>query len=150
MAPVYDMQPMTSRVAVASSQARFSAILLALFAAVALSLAAIGIYGVMSFAVAQRNREIGLRMALGASGASVLTLVMREAAIMAIAGLALGLLGALSFTRLLQGLLFDTSTTDLATYVLMVVVLAGTALAASWIPARRAARVDPMIALRQG
>jgi putative ABC transport system permease protein len=150
MAPVYDMQPMTSRVAVASSQARFSAILLALFAAVALSLAAIGIYGVMSFAVAQRNREIGLRMALGASGASVLTLVMREAAIMAIAGLALGLLGALSFTRLLQGLLFDTSTTDLATYVLMVVVLGGTALAASWIPARRAARVDPMIALRQG
>lgn len=148
--PVYDIRPMTSRVASASAQARFSAILLGLFAAVALSLAVTGIYGVMSFAVAQRTREIGIRMALGADRGRVLSLVVREGAVLAGAGAAIGLALALAFTRVLRGMLYEVTTTDPWTYVAIVVVLGAAAMAASWLPARRAAGVDPTVALRGG
>ncbi len=147
-APIYDIQPMAARVASASSQARFSAILLGLFAFVALTLAVTGIYGVMSFAVAQRTREIGIRIALGADRRRVLSLILREGGLLAVVGAGLGLAAALASTRVLRGMLFGVTTTDPWTYAAMIVVLAAAALMASWLPARRAARVDPMVAIR--
>jgi putative ABC transport system permease protein len=147
-APIYDIQPMESRLALASSQARFSAILLGLFALVALTLAVTGIYGVMSFAVAQRTREIGIRIALGADRRRVLALILREGGLLALVGAGLGLAAALASTRVLRGMLFEVTTTDPGTYAAMIVVLAAAALTASWLPARRAARVDPMVAIR--
>ena len=148
--PIYDVQAMSSRVASASAQTRFSAILLGLFAAIALSLAVMGIYGVMSFAVAQRTREIGIRMALGAGRRRVLGLVVREGVILGGVGVLIGLAAALALTRVMRTMLFEVKTTDLASYVAMVAVLAAAAFVASWIPARRAAKVDPMVALRRG
>jgi putative ABC transport system permease protein len=150
LAPVFDVRPMSARIANASAQARYSAILLGLFAAMALSLAVMGIYGVLSFAVAQRTGEIGIRMALGAERGRVLALVMRDGAILAAIGLAIGVLTALALTRVLRTMLFEVTTTDPLTYAAMAVVLAMAVAVASWIPARRAARVDPVIALRKG
>ena len=149
-APVFDIKPMSARIATASAQARYSAILLGLFAAMALSLAVMGIYGVLSFAVAQRTGEIGIRMALGAERGRVLALVMRDGAILAAIGLAVGVLTALALTRVLRSMLFEVTTTDPLTYGAMALVLAMAVALASWIPARRAARVDPVIALRKG
>lgn len=146
--PVYDVQPMTVRAAAATAQARFSAVLLALFAATALSLAIVGIYGVMSLIVAARTREIGIRIALGADQGRVQRQVVREGLGLAALGASLGLAGALLSTRLLRSLLFDLTPTDPVTYAGIIAVLGGAALLASWIPARRAARVDPNTALR--
>jgi ABC-type antimicrobial peptide transport system permease subunit len=109
-----------------------------------------GIYGVLSFAVAQRTGEIGIRMALGAERGRVLALVLRDGAVLALIGLSVGLLAALALTRVLRTMLFEVTTSDPLTYVAMAVVLGLAVLAASWIPARRAARVDPVIALRKG
>jgi putative ABC transport system permease protein len=148
--PIYDIRTMNERVATASAQTRFTAVLLGLFAAVALSLAAMGIYGVMSFGVAQRTREIGIRVALGADRQRVLGLVLREGAVLAGAGVALGLAGALAATRVLKTMLFEVTTTDTPTFATIVAVVAAAVLIASWVPARRAARTDPMIALRKG
>jgi putative ABC transport system permease protein len=148
--PVYDVRSMEERVATASAQTRFSAILLGLFAAVALSLAVMGIYGVMSFAVAQRTGEIGIRMALGADRGRVLGLVVRDGVLLVGVGIAIGLAAALGTTRVMQAMLFGVSTTDVATYAAMVVLLAAAALLASWLPARRASRIDPVVALRRG
>jgi putative ABC transport system permease protein len=147
-APVYDVQPMSARAATATAQARYSAILLGLFAGVALALAVIGIYGVMSFTVAQRTREIGIRMALGANRSDVLRMVVGEGIALAAAGTVAGLAGALAFTRVLRTLLFDVGLADPMTYVGTVVVLGLSAAIASWIPARRATRVDPSEALK--
>jgi putative ABC transport system permease protein len=122
--------------------------LLGLFAGVALLLAAIGIYGVIAYSVAQRTHEIGVRVALGARQADVLGLVIREGAALAMAGIALGLLGALAFTRILSTLLFGVSPTDPFTFTSVSLVLVAVALAASFIPARRAAKIDPVVALR--
>jgi ABC-type antimicrobial peptide transport system permease subunit len=141
---------MSARIATASAQTRFSAVLLGLFAAVAVTLAVMGIYGVLSFAVAQRTGEIGIRMALGAERGRVLALVLRDGAVLALIGLSVGLLAALALTRVLRTMLFEVTTSDPLTYVAMAVVLGLAVLAASWIPARRAARVDPVIALRKG
>ncbi len=149
-APVFDIRSMSARVGAATAQARFSAVLLGLFAAVALSLAVMGTYGVLSFAVAQRTREIGIRMALGAERASVLGLVVRDGAILAGTGLAIGLVAALALTRVLRAMLFEVTTTDPVTYAAIVVLLAAAVLVATWVPARRAARVDPATALRKG
>ena len=148
-APVYDIKPMSARVAAATAQTRFSAVLLGLFAAVALSLAVMGIYGVLSFAVAQRTNEIGLRMALGAERSNVLGLVLRDAAALAVVGLAIGLAVALAVTRILRSMLYEVTTTDPWTYVAMTAALAVAVLAASWLPAIRAAGVDPVTALRR-
>jgi putative ABC transport system permease protein len=146
--PVYDVQPMTARVADSMARARFSAVLLSVFAGVALVLAAVGIYGVMAFMVAQRTREIGIRMALGADRSAVLNLVVGEGVVLAGLGALVGLAGALAAARLLRSLLFGVETWDPATYVAIVVLLGGAAALASWIPARRATRVDPTEALR--
>jgi putative ABC transport system permease protein len=149
-APVFDIRSMSSRVATATAQTRFSATLLTLFAMVALSLAVMGIYGVLSFAVAQRTNEIGIRMALGAERWTVQGLVLRDAVALAVVGLAIGLAAALALTRVLRTMLYDVATTDPVTYVGMAIALLLAVLAASWIPAMRAARVDPVIALRKG
>jgi putative ABC transport system permease protein len=146
--PIYDIQTMGDRVAVASAHARFSAILLGFFAFIALALAVVGIYGVMTFTVSQRTKEIGIRMALGADRAKVVAMVIGEGATLAGIGVLLGVLAALALTRLLGAFLFDVKPTDPITYVGLVVVLAATALLAAWIPARRAAMVDPLEALK--
>jgi putative ABC transport system permease protein len=142
------MQTMTERTAAATGQARFRAVLLTAFAIVALSLAAIGIYGVMSFAVTARTREMGVRMALGAERARVQRLVIGEGIGLVCVGAIIGLAGALAATRVLRTFLFDLTPSDPVTYVGVVVVLGVAAIVASWIPARRASRVDPVIALR--
>jgi putative ABC transport system permease protein len=149
-APVYDIQSMSARIATATAQTRFSAVLLGLFAIVALSLAVMGIYGVLSFAVAQRTGEIGIRMALGAERGTVLAMVLRDAAVLAAMGLGLGLAAALAVNRVLRTMLFDVTTTDPLTYVAMALTLGLAVLIASVVPARRASRVDPVIALRRG
>jgi len=146
--PIYDMQTMENRAVGATAQARFSAELLGLFAFSALSLAVIGLYGVMSLAVTARTREIGIRIALGADHGRVQRLVVREGVALVGAGAAIGVAGALVCTRLLQTLLFDLSPSDPATYVGIVALLGAAAVTASWIPARRASRVDPVVALR--
>ncbi|MEJ7617876.1 MAG: FtsX-like permease family protein [Pyrinomonadaceae bacterium] len=127
---------------------RMGALLLGAFGLLALLLAAIGLYGVMSFSVARRTREIGIRMALGARGADVLRLVLRESMTLVALGIALGLLASLAATRLLASFLYGVSTTDPATFGGIAAILAAVALAASLIPARRASRVDPLVALR--
>ena len=147
--PVYDVRTLASRVGDATSQARFSALLLGLFAAAALVLATIGIYGVISFAVAQRTREIGIRIALGADRASVLRLVVNQGVGLAVVGLVLGGFAAFVTTRLLRSLLFDVSPTDPLTFSTVIALLALAAVAASWIPARRAAGLQPTEALRE-
>jgi putative ABC transport system permease protein len=146
--PVYDMQTMSARGGAATARQRFSAVLLGLFALTALSLAVVGIYGVMSLVVSARTREIGSRIALGADGRRVQRLVVGEGMMLVGIGAVLGVAGALVCTRVLQNLLFDLSATDPVTYASIVIVLALTAAAASWLPARRAARVDPLEALR--
>ena len=127
---------------------RFNATLLGIFSALALTLALIGIYGVMSYSVSQRRQEVGIRMALGAGAGQVLRLVLREAMVLAGAGIAVGVLLALIVTRLLGSLLFGVSATDPRTFAVTAVLLAGVALLASYLPARKAAAVDPVVALR--
>jgi putative ABC transport system permease protein len=146
--PVFEAQPLESYLASSLAQRRFTLVLLALFSGLALVLAAVGIYGVVSYAVTSRTRELGIRMALGAGRRDVLTMVLRQAAAMAGAGLAAGLVASLVLTRFLTSLLFEVRTTDVATLAAMAALLAGVALIASYLPARRAAGVDPNIALR--
>jgi putative ABC transport system permease protein len=122
--------------------------LLSLFSAVALILAAVGIFGLLSFAVAQRTHEIGIRIALGASPRRLVEIVVRDALVLVVIGLAIGIGGALAFTRLLDAQLYGVSATDPVTFTLVALVLGGTALMASLIPAWRAATVDPLVALR--
>ena len=146
--PVYDMRTMTQRSAAATAQARFRAVLLALFAFTALLLAVTGIYGVMSFAVTARTREMGVRIALGAERGRVQRLVIGEGVALVAVGTVIGLAGAVAATRVLRSFLFDLAPTDPATFVGVVVVLGVAAVVASWLPARRASRVDPVVALR--
>jgi len=146
--PVFDVKTMNERIRDATAQARFSALLLTIFAAIALALAAVGIYGVMSYLVTQRTHEIGIRIALGARSADVLSLVVRRSAALALAGIATGVAGALASTRVLTTLLYEVKPGDPATYLTIAAVLAVVALLASVIPARRASAVDPSSALR--
>ena len=146
--PVYDLKTMTERISDATSGARFSAILLGIFAAIALVLSAIGIYGVMSYAVSQRTHEIGIRIALGAEARDVLALVVRRGLALTAAGLVLGVAAALASTRVLTTLLFEVRPSDPPTYVVIAGILGLVAFMASYLPARRATRVDPLVALR--
>jgi putative ABC transport system permease protein len=146
--PIFDVKPMNELVATSLAQRRFSLMLMLVFAAVALLLAAVGIYGVMSYTVAQRTQEIGIRVALGASPASVLAMVVRDGMKLVAVGLALGLVGAVAVTRLASSMLYGVSATDVPTFAAIAAVLAAVALVATIIPARRATRVDPMLALR--
>jgi predicted permease len=128
--------------------ARFRTLLLGVFAALAVCLAMAGVYGVMSYVVGQRSNEIALRMALGASPGDVSRLVLRQALLLASVGIVIGLACSAAVTRLLQSMLFEVKASDPLTYTVVIAALAGVALAASHVPARRAASVDPMVALR--
>ena len=146
--PVGDVHAMDELIAVSLAQQRFNMLLLGLFAALALILAAVGIYGVMAYATNQRTHEIGIRTALGAQRGDVLRLVMRDAARIALFGIASGIAGALALTHLMASLLFEVKPTDPATFAGVAILLAFVVLAACYIPARRATRVDAMVALR--
>jgi putative ABC transport system permease protein len=146
--PLFRVQPMEQILSLAVAGQRFNLLLLTVFAALALLLAAVGIYGVISYAVAQRTHEMGIRMALGANTGDVLWLVMRQGLILIISGVAVGLAGAFALTRVMTGLLFGVSATDPLTFAAIALLLMTVALLACWIPARRATKVDPMMALR--
>jgi putative ABC transport system permease protein len=147
-APVYDVITMRQLVAGSVAQRRFILAILSLFAVVALSMAAIGIYGVISYAVAQRTQEIGIRVALGAQTRDIMRLIIGQGMILAVAGILIGLGGAVGLTRLMEGLLFGVSATDPLTFAAISLLLVLVAMLACYIPARRAAKVDPMVALR--
>jgi len=145
---VYDNESEQEVVAESIASQRFSLILLGAFAGLALLLAGTGIYGVLSYLVGQRTREIGVRMALGAQRLDVLRMVLQDGARMTLAGAAIGIVAALGLTRLMASMLFDVKPTDPITFGLVAVVLCGIALLAGYVPARRAAKIDPMVALR--
>ncbi len=147
--PVFDVHTMDEVVANSLQQRRLSLNLLALFAAVAGILAAIGVYGVMAFGVSQRRRELGIRMALGARPGDMRRMVMGDGLRLGLAGIGIGLIGAFSLTRFMAPLLYGIGSHDPVTFAVVPVVLLIIALAASWIPAHRASRVDPIGVLRQ-
>lgn len=145
---IYDVTTMEGLLSDSISLRRFSMLLLGIFAAVALTLASIGIYGVISYSVTQRRHEIGIRMALGASRRDILKLVVSQGMILALTGIAIGLVAARGFTGALVSLLYGVSAVDLLTFAVVSLLLSGVALLACFVPARRAMKVDPMIALR--
>jgi putative ABC transport system permease protein len=146
--PVSSVRTMDDVLSAAQARPRFLTMLLTLFSTVALALAAVGIYGVISFSVAQRTNEIGIRMAIGAGQSDVLRLVLAQGLRLGVIGVLCGVVGALALTRLISGLLFGVSWFDPGTFVVMALVLAAVTLLACYIPARRATKVDPMVALR--
>jgi predicted permease len=146
--PVSNLRSMDEIVSEAVARQRFSMLLLGIFAALAMALAAVGIYGVMSYSIAQRTREIGLRIALGAQKSDVLKMILRQGLRFVAAGLAIGLAASFVLTRVMASLLFGISATDPATFVAISLVLIAVALLASYIPAVRAMKIDPMLALR--
>jgi len=146
--PIYDVKTMQQRIADSTARARFIAILLTSFGFIAFALAGIGIYGVMAYMVRQRTREIGIRIALGASREEVRRIVVRRAAVLAGAGIAIGLSGSLIATRVLGSLLYEVKPSDPQTYLAISALLVALATLASYLPARRASKVDPCVALR--
>jgi putative ABC transport system permease protein len=146
--PISNIGTLEARVSESTSSEKFQTLLLGTFAGIALMLTAIGLYGVLAYIVSQRRRELGIRMALGASGPSVMYEVVRKGVIMAVVGIALGLLGGLATSRVLQSLLFETAATDPLTYVLVSLFLILVALAACMLPAIKAVRIDPVKALK--
>ncbi len=146
--PVYDVKTMEERVAVTLETRRFAVVLLGVFGALALLLAAIGLYGVLAFVVSQRTREIGIHMALGAQARDVLSMVIKQGMSLVLFGVVLGVAGAYALTRTMQSLLFEVSTTDPVTFTLIPLLLAVVGFVACYIPARRATKVDPLVALR--
>jgi len=146
--PLADPAPMETVLATSLAQRRFYMLLLSIFAALALLLAGIGLYGVISYSVGQRTQEIGIRMALGATRAQVLGMIMSQGVRLAIPGIVLGTAGALALNQVMKGMLVGVSTTDAAVFSAAAVSIALIALAACYVPARRATAVDPVIALR--
>ena len=146
--PVADVRTMNQVMSESRSRARFNTLLLALFAALATVLAAVGIFGVMNYSVTLRTHEIGLRIALGAEPKRVVVLILRQGLVLTLIGIVIGLAGAFALTRLMSGLLFDIRATDPLTFGAIVLLLGLVSLVACYIPARRATRVDPLAALR--
>jgi ABC-type antimicrobial peptide transport system permease subunit len=146
--PVYNVSAMSELLAGATAQPRFSLVLLGLFATVALILAISGLYAVMAYSVSQRTREIGIRLALGAQAGDVLKLITQQGLVLLLAGILIGLAGAFALTRVLSTLLFEVSVTDPLTFIAIPLLLMVVALLACWVPARRATKVDPLVALR--
>ena len=147
-APMYDVRTMTDYLALDLGRARFQTVLLGLFAGIALLLTAVGLYGVMAQSVAQRTQEIGIRMALGASREDVRTMVLRKGTVLSLTGTAIGVVSALALARLIESLLYQIPPRDPMTYLGVCGILALVALVASYVPALRATRLDPMVALR--
>ena len=146
--PVYRVRPLSAYVGDATAATRFAMTLIAVFAVVALILASVGLYGVISFAVRQRTREIGIRMALGAGKESILRLVLGQGMLVILTGVGLGVLASMWLTRVIASLLFGVSPTDPVTFGAIAGLLVVVALSACYVPARKAARVDPMTTLR--
>ena len=146
--PLDNVMTMDARLSASVAGPRFYALMLGLFALLALALAAVGIYGVLSYNVSQRHREIGVRMALGAEQRDILRLVVRQGLLLTMVGVALGIAGALAVTRLLTSLLFGIKPTDPIAYTGVSLLLVLVAFVACWVPARRATRQDTMVALR--
>jgi putative ABC transport system permease protein len=147
--PVFDLMTLAAVRATGSESQELASLLLGGFAAVALLLAAIGIYGVVAYNVGRRTREFGIRMSLGAQQGDVLRLVIRRGVLLTGAGLALGLAGAFGLTRVMQDLLYGIGATDPATFAAVTAVLAAVTLLAGYLPARRATQVDPVLTLRE-
>ena len=147
--PMYYVRTMGQRVDESLARRRFSMLLLGIFASIALLLATIGIYGVMAYLVNQGTREIGIRMALGASQRNVLSLVVRQGMALALSGVMIGLAAAFLITRLIRSLLFGVEATDPITFAAISLLLFLIALLASYVPALRATRIDPMVSLRR-
>ena len=146
---VVDVQTMTDRMGSSMARQRFSTVMLGAFAAFALILAVVGVYGVMSHLVTQGAHDIGVRMALGAERSRILLMVLRQGMELTVAGIVLGLIGAAALTRVMAGLLFNVSTTDLATFSTVPLALTAAALLAILIPGLRATRVDPVVVMRE-
>jgi putative ABC transport system permease protein len=146
--PLTSVKTMEQVISTTTAPRRFNALLLGVFAAIALLLAALGIYSVISYSITLRTQEIGIRMALGANRPAILRMVLRKGIVLTLTGTALGLAGAFALTRWMSSLLFGVSASDPATYVIVLIVALGAALLACSIPASRASRVDPLIALR--
>jgi predicted permease len=146
--PLYDVKTMQQWLSESLARRRFAMLTLGLFAGVAMLLAGVGIYGVMSYTVAQRTREMGIRVALGAQTRDVLRLIVRQGMSLTGIGVGLGLVAAVASTRLMAPLVFGVRATDPLTFAVIALLLALVALLACWLPARRATKVDPMIALR--
>jgi putative ABC transport system permease protein len=146
--PIADVSTMNQLLADSTSRARFSTMLLVVFAGVALVLAAVGIFGVMSYGVSERTHEIGLRMALGAQPSDVRSMIVRQGMVLTLIGIVTGLTAAFGLTRVMISLLYGVSATDPLTFAVISIVLVFVALSACYLPARRATKVDPMIAIR--
>jgi len=146
--PVFNVSTMEKTLDQSLATERLSMALLAVLASLALILSAVGIYGVMSYTVTQRTHEIGIRMAIGAQRRDVFRMVIGRGMVLVLIGVALGLIGAFSLTRLMRTMLFGVAPTDPATFVTIAVLLTGVALVACYVPGRRATKVDPLVALR--
>jgi putative ABC transport system permease protein len=146
--PLANVQAYAARMSAETAPRRFNLMLVGGFALIALLLATVGVYGLMSFAVTSRTQEIGIRIALGAQANDIRRLVLKRGLALALAGIVIGVVGALALTRLIQNVLFGVSPSDPFTFVLVILILTGVALGACLAPARKATKVDPMIALR--